>query len=66
MSGPVDIWRQVADKWSRDWPPENLLRSGVEATIKIRQAGFHSCMDSRVMLAKYVRRMQELKMVPQA
>jgi len=58
--------RQVADKWSRDWPPENLLRSGVEATIKIRQAGFHSCMDSRVMLAKYVRRMQELKMVPQA
>jgi nucleoside-diphosphate-sugar epimerase len=56
--------RQVADKWSKDWPPENLLRAGVEATIKIRQAGFHSCMDSRVMLAKYVRRMQELKMVP--
>src|SRR5262249_11492895 len=56
--------RQVADKWSRDWPPENLRRSGVAATLKTRQAGCHNCVDSRAMLVKYIRRMQALRMVP--
>lgn len=36
----------------------------LDSTIKIRQAGFRSCMDSRVMLATYLRRMRDLKMIP--
>lgn len=55
---------QTSGGWSADVPPEDALRSGYSSNIKIRQAGFHSCVDNRVMVDKYVRRMQELRMIP--
>lgn len=55
---------QTSRGWSADTAPENILRSGFSSNIKIRQAGFHSCVDNRVMLEKHIQRMQELRMIP--
>jgi hypothetical protein len=55
---------QIADGWANDTPPERLLGGGFSSNIKIRQAGFDVCVDNRVMVEKYVRRMQDLRMIP--
>lgn len=55
---------QTSRGWSADAAPEEVLRSGYSSNIKIRQAGFHSCVDNRVMVEKYVRRLQDLRMIP--
>jgi len=57
---------QTSRIWSADTPPGDRLGSGFSSNIKIRQAGFHSCIDSRVMIRHQVRRMQELRIIPGA
>lgn len=34
------------------------------STIKIRQAGFHECMDTADSVRKWFRRFQELRLIP--
>ncbi|MBK7250746.1 MAG: NAD-dependent epimerase/dehydratase family protein [Gammaproteobacteria bacterium] len=45
-------------------PAGNPLRWGLVSTIKLRQAGFHGCVDTLEMCRKYVRRYQELRILP--
>lgn len=45
-------------------PAGNPLRWGLVSTIKLRQAGFHGCMDTLEMVRKYARRYQELRILP--
>lgn len=42
----------------------NPLRWGLVSTIKLRQAGFHGCMDTFEMIRKYGRRYRELRILP--
>lgn len=55
---------QIAGQWTNDTPPERVLGSGFSSNIKIRQAGFQTCVDNRVMIEKHILRMQELRMIP--
>jgi len=55
---------QVAGGWSADAPPGAAIGYGLASTIKIRQAGFHACIDTHAMLRKYVQRYQELGLIP--
>jgi nucleoside-diphosphate-sugar epimerase len=70
LNAPADLGElfgnslQTSRGWSADTAPENVLRSGFSSNIKIRQAGFASCVDNRVMLEHHLRRMQELRMIP--
>ena len=45
-------------------PAGNPLRWGLVSTIKLRQAGFHGCMDTLEMVRKYARRYQDLGILP--
>jgi nucleoside-diphosphate-sugar epimerase len=71
LSSPEDVFEllgtslQIGHSWSADASPDRLFGAGVESTIKIRRAGFHGCIDSREMFVKHMRRMQELRMIPQ-
>jgi hypothetical protein len=40
------------------------LRYGLVSTIKIRQAGFNGCIDTMEMIRKFIRRAQELRLLP--
>jgi nucleoside-diphosphate-sugar epimerase len=70
LDAPADLGEflgtslQVARGWTTDTAPENILRSGFSSNIKIRQAGFHACIDNRAMIEKHIRRMQALRMLP--
>jgi hypothetical protein len=55
---------QVAGGWTATAPGNNPLFFGVVSTIKVRQAGFDRCIDSLEMIANYVRRYQELGLIP--
>lgn len=50
--------------WSAEAPEGNPLRWGVVSTIKLRQAGFSRCIDTLEMVRKYVRRYQEVRILP--
>ncbi len=59
----VGIAFQYADiclGYGRDRPGTPVHSS----TIKLRQAGFHECIDTEVMLAKWFRRAQDHKLLP--
>lgn len=45
-------------------PDGNPLRWGLVSTIKLRHAGFNGCIDTLEMVRKYVRRYQELRVLP--
>lgn len=45
-------------------PGGNPLRWGLVSTIKLRQAGFHGCVDTLEMVRKYVRRYQASGILP--
>lgn len=70
LRAPEDVYAllgvsiQLASGWTADVPPAEALRWGLTSTIKIRLAGFPGCADTPAMLAKYVRRFQELHIVP--
>jgi nucleoside-diphosphate-sugar epimerase len=55
---------QVANSWTADVPAADLLRWGMLSTVKIRQAGFQACVSSPDLLPKYIRRFQELRIIP--
>jgi nucleoside-diphosphate-sugar epimerase len=55
---------EVGGSWTADIAPADVLRYGLASTIKIRKAGFHHCVDTAGMVAKYMRRYQELRLVP--
>jgi hypothetical protein len=71
LNVPEDLHRllgtslQIGHAWAADVSPDNLFAAGVESTIKLRRAGFHGCIDSRKMFVKHLRRMQDLRMIPQ-
>jgi nucleoside-diphosphate-sugar epimerase len=72
LNVPRDVYEllgtsiQVANSWTDDMANADLFRWGFLSTMKIRLAGFHGCVDNRAMLARYVRRFQELRMIPPA
>jgi nucleoside-diphosphate-sugar epimerase len=46
--------------YGADHPPPPMIVS----TIKLRQAGFHECMDTEDMFRKWFRRFQDLRLLP--
>lgn len=54
----------MSSGWSGEAPGGNPLRWGLVSTIKLRQAGFHKCVDSFEMIRKYARRYRELRILP--
>jgi len=56
----------VGGGWTYPLEPGHVVRYGLASIIKIRQAGFHDCMDTAEMFRKYSRRFQELKVIPAA
>ena len=57
---------QVAGGWTAEAPPGAEMAYGLASTIKIREAGFHACIDTHDMMRKYVRRYRELGTIPPA
>jgi nucleoside-diphosphate-sugar epimerase len=55
---------QIAGQWTTDTLPERILGSGFSSNIKIRHAGFQTCVDNRAMIEKHIVRMQKLRMIP--
>jgi len=55
---------QLAGGWTYDLGDGDPLGWGLTSTIKIRQAGFSGCMDSMEMMRKYIRRYQDLRILP--
>jgi nucleoside-diphosphate-sugar epimerase len=72
LSAPEDLGAllgeslEVGGSWTADINPADVVRYGLASTIKIRQAGFHHCIDTAEMVAKYMRRYQEIGLVPKA
>jgi nucleoside-diphosphate-sugar epimerase len=56
--------QQVAGGWSADVAPGGELRWGLTSTIKLRHAGFPGCVDTHAMLARYVGRFRDLRIIP--
>jgi nucleoside-diphosphate-sugar epimerase len=55
---------EVGGAWTAPVAPSDVVRYGLASTIKIRQAGFHHCIDTAEMIRKYMRRYQELGLIP--
>jgi nucleoside-diphosphate-sugar epimerase len=55
---------EVGGAWTAPIAPTDVVRYGLASTIKIRQAGFHGCIDTADMIRKYMRRYQELGIIP--
>jgi hypothetical protein len=36
----------------------------VSSTIKVRQAGFHECLDSETMFSQFFEKLREMKLLP--
>ena len=57
---------EIGGSWTAPIAPAEVVRYGLASTIKIRKAGFHHCVDTAEMVAKYMRRYQALGIVPAA
>jgi nucleoside-diphosphate-sugar epimerase len=57
---------EVGGSWTAPIAPSDVVRYGPASTIKIRRAGFDRCVDTAEMVAKYMRRYQELGIIPPA
>jgi nucleoside-diphosphate-sugar epimerase len=55
---------EVGGAWTAPIAAADVVRYGLASTIKIRQAGFHHCIDTADMIRKYMRRYQELGVIP--
>ena len=55
---------EVGGSWTAPVSEADAVRYGLASTIKIRQAGFHHCVDTLDMVGKYMRRYQELGIIP--
>ena len=69
LTAPADVREFVGESaaladfslaYGRNEPPPSMLVS----TIKLRQAGFHECMDTEDMFRKWIKRFQELRWLP--
>jgi len=58
--GQSFIFADLVFAYGREQPSPPMLVS----TIKLRQAGFHECMDTEDMFRKWFRRFQELRLLP--
>jgi nucleoside-diphosphate-sugar epimerase len=70
LNAPADLGElfgnslQTSRVWSAAASPGDRLASGFSSNIKLRQAGFHACVDNRTMIEKHVQRMRDLRMIP--
>lgn len=65
LSSPADMHAFVGESfYFADLCFATSARPLLVSTIKARQAGFHECMDSEDMLHKWLRRFQELRLLP--
>jgi nucleoside-diphosphate-sugar epimerase len=55
---------EVGGAWTAPIAAADAVRYGLASTIKLRQAGFHHCIDTADMVRKYMRRYQELGIIP--
>ena len=55
---------EVGGAWTAPIAATDVVRYGLASTIKIRQAGFHGCIDTADMIRKYMRRYQALGIIP--
>jgi hypothetical protein len=55
---------QIAGLLSSDVPPEDVLRWGLLSTVKLRKAGFSECASSLDSLRNYIKRYQDLGVIP--
>jgi nucleoside-diphosphate-sugar epimerase len=55
---------EVGGAWTAPIAPTDVVRYGLASTVKIRQAGFLHCIDTADMIRKYMRRYQELGIIP--
>jgi nucleoside-diphosphate-sugar epimerase len=55
---------EVGGAWTAPVAASDVVRYGLASTIKIRQAGFHHCVDTHEMVRKYMLRYQELGLIP--
>jgi nucleoside-diphosphate-sugar epimerase len=55
---------EVGGAWTAPIAATDVVRYGLASTIKIRQAGFHHCIDTADMIRKYMHRYQELGVIP--
>jgi nucleoside-diphosphate-sugar epimerase len=55
---------EVGGAWTAPIAATDVVRYGLASTIKIRQAGFNKCIDTADMIRKYMRRYQELGIIP--
>jgi len=55
---------EVGGAWTAPIAPTDVVRYGLASTVKIRQAGFDRCIDTADMIRKYMRRYQELGIIP--
>jgi hypothetical protein len=70
LRAPVDLTAlfgeslEVGGAWTVPVAASDVVRYGLASTIKIRQAGFHHCVDTHEMVRKYMLRYQELGLIP--
>ena len=55
---------EVGGAWTAPIAPADVVRYGLASTVKIHQAGFHGVIDTADMIRKYMRRYQELGIIP--
>jgi nucleoside-diphosphate-sugar epimerase len=55
---------EVGGAWTAPIAPADVVRYGLASTVKIHQAGFHGVIDTADMIRKYMRRYQELGLIP--
>jgi nucleoside-diphosphate-sugar epimerase len=77
MADKSDLWSRMADKYGlreipfgqlASWDYANMIltleRDLISSTIKIRQAGFHDCLDSEENLLSWFDEMREARLIP--
>ncbi|MDB6062525.1 MAG: hypothetical protein JWM78_2628 [Verrucomicrobiaceae bacterium] len=65
LNAPAD-WKEFLGESAAlaDFQLNNCGRSVLTSTIKIRQAGFHDCIDSAVSVVGWIRRWRDEKLLP--
>ena len=56
---------EVGGAWTAPIAAADVIRYGIASTVKIHQAGFHGVIDTADMIRKYMKRYQELGIIPQ-
>ena len=77
MADKAGLWTQITDKYGlrkipfeqlASWDYANMIlaleRDLISSTIKIRQAGFHDCLDSEESLLGWFEEMRKARLIP--